>query len=241
MEESGILVVDEHDVSNICKQEASEKILVMNVETNVLGQLQIYPGDLVYVDTDMEVRPNSVVLVDINGVCKLRFLTEDGVLKSQRYQNEHGVCDVRIESLCGVRIIGVVVDVVHPEANILDVDMSNLSWVARTNKVTYSRVGWWRSRYCPFLVCVINRSCTHGLMKVLHSLIDNSGGVELARIITVCVGMNIITQPTFTQLRQEFHIGGSRQAYQKYLGCVFSKEETSHIVKAVRKYGDMES
>lgn len=230
-----------HDVSNICTHEVSENILIMNVETSVLGCLHIYPNDLVYVDTDMEVRTERVVMVDIGGVCKLRYLTEDGMLKSARFHNESGACDVRVESLCGVKIVGVVVDVVHPDANLLNVDVSNLSWVIRTNKATYSRAGWWRSRYCPFVVCINNRSSTYELMKVLHSLIDSRGGVELARIITVCVNMNIITLPTFTQLRQEFYIGGSRQAYQKYLGCVFSEVETSHIVKAVRKYSDMES
>lgn len=230
-----------HDVSNICQHEVSENILSMNVETNVLGTLQIFQNDLVYVDTSIEARAESVVMVDIDGGRKLRYLTEDGMLSSTRFYNEYGSCGVRIEPFSNVKVLGVVVDVIHPEVNILNVDVSNLSWIIQSNKVKYSKVGWWRSRYCPFLVCLNDRSYTHELMEVLHSLIDNRGGVELARIITVCVNMNIITQPTFTQLRQEFYVGGSRQAYQKYLGCNFSKAEISHIVKAVQKYCDMES
>lgn len=94
----------------------------------------------------------------------------------------------------------------------------------------------------PFVECILVENHKDEIMGLLHTIVEEKGGKNLGHILHVAVEMGIIKRPTLTQLKSEFNIMYTRNAYEKYYNGIKDMPETLRQVVIDRfsqfMYGD---
>lgn len=144
-----------------------------------------------------------------------------------------GINILEIQNQCGVYIIErLEVKELWTYFGTYESAEHHLSRIGSTKKENKKKVGRPKSSNISFYSLLIgNDSEKEATLKILHNHIDGKKGRYVALVINTCVVLKKLCKPSFSVLKSEFNLSGSRQGFDNYYGNF--KQNELNLMKTI--------